>query len=327
MKRRIFSLGLVFCLVCALLSAGVYAGGEDSDLGPAVESRILSDYQKELELVEEIWGYPIAHITPETREAIASVANEHLYDSSYRFSQLMTDIAFASACPDASEGKLAEERILTDYQKELDLVEEIWEYPITHITPETREAIASVANKHLYDSAYRFSELMTDIAANSQYLSAVDELEDIRVQRAYGPITGTFLASAPASAAAVSGRESVSVPENFFPGIRLSGTRDVSVSYELSGPGQGAVLHNGLRATHQYACAVVFGTVIRDGDAYYIQDLNGEAFVSGAGMTARGTLYVDAGTADRPFSGYWVSPNVFQAYLATHPEFYLRGNA
>lgn len=327
MKGKIFSLCLMSCLVWSLLPINCYAGEDDSRLGPAVESDLLDTYQKELELVEEICGYSIEHITPETRETIASVANQNLYHPAYQFSELMTAIACAWVYPDASEGRLVEDRILSDYREELDLVEELCGHPIEHITPESRKEIASVANKYLYDSSYRFSQLMTDIAANSQYLSAVDALEDVRVQRAYGPITGTFLASAPVSAAAVSGRTTVSVPADFFSGIRLSGTCDVPVCYEVSGPEQGAVLRNGLRATHQYVCAVVFGTVIRDGDRYFLQDLNGEGFVSSAALTARGTLYVDAGVADRSFSGYWVSPNVFREYLVTHPEFYLRGNA
>lgn len=226
----------------------------------------------------------------------------------------------------------ATQNILSEYQQEIDLVEAKCGHPIDEITPETRKEIASVANRYLYNSTYRFSELMTDIAiasASSNSGSAqTQSTTSAEIWRAYGPITGEFIASLPAgSSATLSDSFDLTLSVDVIPGINISGGRTVTISYSFSGPAQGATLFNGMRATHNYACGIMFGTIMKDGDRFYIEDKNGDAFVSYAAVTARGTLYVDAGAYDFDSSGYWVSLNAFKEYLVTHPQFYLRGNS
>lgn len=220
--------------------------------------------------------------------------------------------------------------ILSKYQREIALVEEKYGHSIDQISPTTRKEIASVANHYLYNPKYRFSELMTDIAAASSNRGEMSPMGSTggEVWQAYGPITGKFIKSLPAaSSVTLSDSVTVSVSADFFPGFNISGERSVSVEYSFSGPEQGATLFNGMRATHNYACAIMFGTVKKEGSRYYIEDMNGEAFVSYAAVTAKGNLYVDAGGADYDSSGYWVSLNDFKEYLVTNPEFYLRGNS
>lgn len=262
MKKKLFSLCLITVMIFIMLPIGCFARENESELNQSAEENILSTYQNEIELVETICGHPIEHITATTRKEIASVANHNLYHPSYRFSELMTAIAYASA----------------------------------------------------------LSNTINDI----QSLSTTD----IEIIEPYGPISGKFIDSLPTgSSTTLSDEISVGVTINFFEGFNLSGNRSTSVSYSFSGPPQGATLFNGMRATHNYACAIMYGTVMRNGDRYYIDDLVGEEFVSLAAVTAKGNLYVDAGAADYDSSGYWVNRNTFEDYLYTHPEFYLRGNS
>ncbi len=212
--------------------------------------------------------------------------------------------------------------ILTTYEKELGLVEQVCGHPIEEITEDTRKEMASVANRYLYDPDYRFSALMTEIARASTQNSA-----NVQVWREYDAITGQFIASLSASAPAASDSVTLSVPAELFPGVDLEGT-SVHVPYSFSGPVQGETLHNGLNATHSYACAVMFGTVMREGENYYyIADVNGEAFSSYVGMTASGSLYVDAGADGFSTSGFWETPNDFKEKLVTNPGAYLRGDS
>lgn len=261
MKKRLFTMGLALLMVLTMVPMSCHASNLDAGIGAESTQDILSKYQREIALVEEECGHSIDQISPATRKEIASVANHYLYNPEYRFSELMTDIAVASA------------------------------------------------------------------SANDDETSPMSSASS-KIWKAYGPITGRFIASLPAATSAtLSDSVTVTVPVNFFPGFSISGSRSISVAYSFSGPAQGAKLLNGMRATHNYACAIMFGTVMKDGSRYYIEDMNGDAFVSYAAVTSQGTLYVDAGAADCDSSGYWVSLNTFKEYLVTDPWMYLRGNS
>lgn len=67
-----------------------------TELNAEDTQKILTEYRHEISLVEEICGHPIEQINDDTSKELASVANQYLYNSDYRFSALMTDIAVAS---------------------------------------------------------------------------------------------------------------------------------------------------------------------------------------------------------------------------------------
>ena len=162
-----------------------------------------------------------------------------------------------------------------------------------------------------------------DQASFSQFAHA-------EVYRSYGPVTGEFLGSAAVGTTiAEIPEKSFTVEEDCLPGITLTGNRNWSARASLDGPERGALLDNGMRATHCYGCGILFATILREttasGEVYYLANPNASSFASCAAVTAQGTLFVDAGVPAYGGSSYWTGRNHFEQTLRSDPELYLKG--
>ena len=98
----------VGCTFTGAKSGNAISSDPGEDLTPAIsrdmaEETIFNAYEDELALVETLSGQAIDPITPAVREAIAAAANQNLYNPSYKFSELMTALAYVSALSSAGE--------------------------------------------------------------------------------------------------------------------------------------------------------------------------------------------------------------------------------
>lgn len=216
-----------------------------------------------------------------------------------------------------------------EFSGEFAYLEEAWGQPIDQIDQASFSQFADAVNRAILDpelteEGYRFGKLMDAIALASSGSA------DAAVYRSYGPVTGEFLGSAAVGTTIVEIPEkSFTVEEDCLPGITLTGDRSWSIWASLDGPEKGALLDNGMRATHCYGCGILFATVLREttdsGEIYYLANPNASSFASCAAVTARGTLFVDAGAPAYGGSSYWTGRNHFEQTLRSAPELYLKG--
>ena len=215
-----------------------------------------------------------------------------------------------------------------EFAGELAYLEEAWGQPIDQIDQASFSQFADAVNRAILDPALtegcRFGALM-DAIALAKARSAHAE-----VYRSYGPVTGEFLGSAAVGTTiAEIPEKSFTVEEDCLPGITLTGNLNWSARASLDGPERGALLDNGMRATHCYGCGILFATILREttasGEVYYLANPNASSFASCAAVTAQGTLFVDAGVPAYGGSSYWTGRNHFEQTLRSDPELYLKG--
>ena len=243
--------------------------------------------------------------------------------------------ATETSAEDWSLGESVVNELKEEFAEEFGFLEGKCGHSIDEIDQESFLEFADVVNRSLYDpnlneKGYRFSALMDAIALAPTGAVPMNADFDETVYRSYGAITGEFLESAAVSVTMVqTGTRSFTVGGSIIPGITLSGSLGWSISYGLEGPARGTTLYNGMQATHNYACGVLFATVIKRetslGPVYYLDNMNATDFVSCAAVTAQGTLYVDAGAPEYHSSSYWTGLNHFKQYLRSHPDMYLKG--
>lgn len=216
-----------------------------------------------------------------------------------------------------------------EFAGELAYLEEAWGQPIDQIDQASFSQFADAVNRallnpELTEKGYRFGELMDAIAL------AASGSADAVVYRSYGSVTGEFLGSVTVGTTiAEIPEKSFTVEEDCLPGITLTGNRNWSARASLDGPERGALLDNGMRATHCYGCGILFATILREttasGEVYYLANPNASSFASCAAVTAQGTLFVDAGVPTYGGSSYWTGRNHFEQTLRSDPELYLKG--
>ena len=215
-----------------------------------------------------------------------------------------------------------------EFSREFAYLEEVCGQPINQIDQASFSQFADAVNQAILDptlteEGYRFGELMDAIALASSGSA------DVAVYRSYGPVTGEFLGSATVGTIVEIPEKSFTVEEDCLPGITLTGDRSWSIWASLDGPERGALLDNGMRATHCYGCGILFATVMQEttasGEVYYLCNPNASSFASCAAVTAQGTLFVDAGSPAYAGSSYWTGRNHFEQTLRSDPELYLKG--
>ena len=216
-----------------------------------------------------------------------------------------------------------------EFSGEFAYLEEAWGQPIDQIDQASFSQFADAVNRAILDPAlteegYRFGELMDAIAL------AASGSADAAVYRSYGPVTGEFLGSAAVGTTIVEIPEkSFTVEEDCLPGITLTGDWSWSVRASLDGPERGALLENGMIATHCYGCGILFATILREttasGEVCHLANPNASSFASRAAVTAQGTLFVDAGVPAYGGSSYWTGRKHFEQTLRSDPELYLKG--
>lgn len=218
-----------------------------------------------------------------------------------------------------------------EFSDEFTFIELRCGHSIDEINNETFLEITDVVNRNFYRPDYSFSSLMDTIGFKRIQLEAAPmRVNSDSVYRSYGPITGEFLNSAAVSSTVpFSETKSFTVSAEIIPGLTLGGDRSWPVSYSLTGLARGTTLYNGMGATHNYACGVLFATVMKrtssSGTTYYLSNMNASDFVSCAAVTAQGTLFVDAGSPEYQAGSYWTGLSHFKQYLRSNPTLYLQG--
>ena len=169
--------------------------------------------------------------------------------------------------------------ILSDFAFELRFIADVSDTAITEITPSTLDIIKSVSSAHYNDPQYRFSDLLSAISIavleknfedltssqSSRARASQFEVTNLEVDSIspLAPLIGKIHKYAPVNA---------TIEDSVTVGIEAGGTVggvtitvgcSESTSYSITGPSANQTLHNGIKASHAAAFAVLFGQIQR----------------------------------------------------------------
>lgn len=252
-----------------------------------------------------------------------------------------------------------ENEILQRYQAEISLVEQNHNVMIDHIDRAALDLIKQEAVHNLNDSAYDFAGLMNDLSvifAEQEVLEyyeglpatrandvVIDNMETV-VLHGYGALGGQYDGNvARGMTTTKKFNFSISLGGNIH-GIAVSGSVTFEASRSISGPGQNDTLYNGKQATHNFACAILFGTITRT-TWDLVDRVTGEmesshetvqiplstsdtvTYTSLASIHADGSVEVNSADPDYGAVSSWDNLNEFRDEIEEAPYKYLKGSA
>lgn len=249
----------------------------------------------------------------------------------------------------------AAQEILHRYPDEISLLEETYHTSIPQINDRSLEILKAGAAANLYNSSLDFGSMMDDIALayNEQNIESLQEVApygrptEIRnftteTLVGYSALKGEYQTRIAANSSETwEGNISLSVSGNIR-GVNLTMGNSWSVSHSLHGPNGNDKLFDGTIATHNYACAVLFGSIIRNEwdlcdrstgavRSHHVQivvDANTASltpYVTRACIDSNGKIYMNSADSTKRSIGVWQNHAVFISTLKDEPIRYLEG--
>lgn len=252
-----------------------------------------------------------------------------------------------------------ENEILQRYQAEISLVEQNHNVMIDHIDRAALDLIKQEAVRNLNDSAYGFAGLMNDLSvifAEQEVLEyyeglpatrandvVIDNMETV-VLHGYGALKGQHDRNVARGMVSSEDCEFSITIGGTIHGVEIGASATFSASSSIAGPGQNDTLYNGKQATHNFACAILFGTITRT-TWDLVDRVTGEVesshetvqiplstsdtvtYTSLASIHADGSVEVNSADPDYGAVSSWDNLNEFRDEIEEAPYKYLKGSA
>ena len=251
-----------------------------------------------------------------------------------------------------------ENEILQRYQAEISLVEQNHNVMINHIDQVALDLIKQEAAHNLNDSAYDFAGLMNDLSIIFVEQEILEHYEQLLVTRSNDVVIDNMETEILHEYGALGGQykgnvaSGVTTTENFnftislggtVHKINIGGTVTFSASRSITGPGQNDTLYNGKQATHNFACAILFGTITRTtwdlvdrvtGEVESSHETvqiprstsNTVTYTSLASIHADGSIEINSADPDYGAVSLWDNLNEFRNEIEEAPYKYLKGS-
>ena len=252
-----------------------------------------------------------------------------------------------------------ENEIVQRYQAEISLVEQNYNVMINHIDQTTLDLIKQEAVHNLNDSAYDFAGLMNDLSIIFVEQEILEHYEQLPVTRSndvvidnmeteilheYGALGGQYKGNVARGETTIKSFSFSISLGGIVHGINIGGTVTFSESSSITGPGQNDTLYNGKQATHNFACAILFGTITRTtwdlvnrvtGEVESSHETvqiprstsNTVTYTSLASIHADGSVEVNSADPDYGAVSSWDNLNEFRDEIEEAPYKYLKGSA
>lgn len=239
--------------------------------------------------------------------------------------------------------------LLGKYAREVDLIRAETGVNITSLDAESFEVIKTEAIKNLDNNAYNFSRFVDEVVtknidrrfeANTITTFGHDKTQTTyypaQTLRTFGPVKGDVKKEV-ATDSSLGGDVSFNIgvmTGEIIKGSKITSGFTLGIKVSISGPSAGAKLPNGLKATHNIPCAVVFGSIVRKqwdtidvatgkllhhGDMTIIDGAQIVGYVSMAQIANK--VYVESPISNKVST--WATLAAFKSGVKTNPEKYL----
>ena len=251
-----------------------------------------------------------------------------------------------------------ENEMLQRYQAEISLVEQNHNVMINHIDQVALDLIKQEAAHNLNDSAYHFAGLMNDLSVifveqeileHYEQLPAtrandvvIDNMETVVLHR-YGALKGQYKGNAARGMVNTEDFEFSITLGGTIHGVELGASATFSAGRSIAGPGQNDTLYNRKQATHNFACAILFGTITRT-TWDLVDRVTGEVesshetvqipmstsdtitYATLASIHADGSIEINSADPDYGAVSSWDNLNEFRNGIEEAPYKYLKGS-